>query len=521
MRLVRPLLIVAVAIAALLLPADSALALSYPVTSTSDEDVKGTLRASIKEANAHTGPDSIPIEVSGTIELESALQVIFDPVSIVGPGAEQLEVRRTGSSDFALFGLSTDASPSSLTGLTASNGRGAFGAGIRNSEGSLTLTGVVVRGNEATDESGAEGGGIYSEGPLTLRETVVSENTARATGNAGGLTKALGGGVVVTAPLTVEASTISGNVAEADGDGTAATAQGGGLLAGAYATISNSTISGNAVEASGAAAQLRAQGGGIQTYNATLTSSTLARNSASSAGLALGANIHSLFSTTVSGTLLAEPLGGADNCSGGLAPGSEEFTSGGYNLDEDDSCELGKTSDLVGVVAGLDPVLRDNGGPTPTHALPEDSPAIDRANSFGSSVDQRDLPRPSDFASISNTEGGDGSDIGAFELQVPAPGPEPVQVTTAPSDTTAPNTRIVSGPPRNTYKRLAKFRFASSEAQSHFLCKLDKKKWRACANPFKRSVKPGKHVFKVRAIDRFGNVDPTPARFGWRVKPLS
>ncbi|HEX6780962.1 MAG TPA: choice-of-anchor Q domain-containing protein [Solirubrobacterales bacterium] len=521
MRLVRPLLFLAALSAALLLPASSALALSYPVTSTADTDTKGTLRASIKEANAHTGADSIPIEVSGTIELQSALQVIFDPVSIVGPGADQLEIRRAGASDFAVFGFSTDASPSSLTGLTASNGRGSFGAGIRNIEASLTLTGVVVRDNEAVDESGAEGGGIYSEGPLTLRESVVTENVARATGNAGGLTKALGGGVVVTAPLTMEASTISGNVAEADGDGSAATAQGGGLLAGAEASIDRSTVSGNAVVASGGATQLRAQGGGLQTYDATLTSSTLARNSATSAGLALGANLHSLLSTTVSGTLLAEPLGGADNCSGGLAPGSEEITSGGYNLDEDGSCEIGKATDLVGVVAGLEP-LADNGGPTPTHALRADSAALDRGNSFGSDVDQRGLPRPSDFASVSNTEGGDGSDIGAFELQAPATPPGgPVIVSAVPGDVTPPNTRIVSGPPRSTYKHQAKFRFASSEPQSHFQCRLDGKKWRGCANPFKRNVKPGKHVFKVRAIDRFGNVDQTPARFGWRVKPLS
>jgi hypothetical protein len=521
MRLVRSLLLAAAVIAALLLPAGSASALSYPVTSTGDGDVKGTLRTSIKEANAHTGPDTIPIEVTGTIELGSALQVIFDPLSIVGPGAEELEVRRTGSSDFAVFGFTNDAGPSSLTGLTVSNGRGAFGAGIRNFEASLTLTGVVVRDNEATDEAGAEGGGIYSEGPLTLRESVVSENVARATGNAGGLTKALGGGVVVTAPLTIEASTISGNVAEATGDGSTVTAQAGGVLAGAQATVVNSTISGNGVDASGAAPQQRAQGGGIQTYNATITASTIAGNSSTSVGLALGANIHSLFSTTLRSTLIAEPLGEAANCSGGLAPGSEEFTSGGYNLDEDDSCELEDSSDLVDVAAGLDPILEDNGGPTPTQALLEGSIAIDRGNSFGLAADQRGLPRPSDFPAISDKEGGDGSDIGAFELQAPPPGPEPVRVTTVPGDTAPPQTRIVSGPPRNTFKTMAKFRFASSEAQSHFQCKLDKKKWWACANPFKRAVKPGKRVFKVRAIDRFGNVDPTPARFGWRVKRIS
>jgi len=89
------------------------------------------------------------------------------------------------------------------------------------------------------------------------------------------------------------------------------------------------------------------------------------------------------------------------------------------------------------------------------------------------------------------------------------------------TDRTPPQTRIVSGPPRVTFKTKAKFRFASSEGESHFQCRLDKKKWHRCANPFQPSVKPGKHLFKVRAIDRFGNVDPTPARFGWRVKPIT
>jgi len=523
MRLVRLLLLLAAVLAAVLLPAGSALALSYPVTSTTDSDAKGTLRASIKEANAHTGADSIPIEVTGTIELGSALQVLFDPVSIIGPGADQLEVRRAGPSDFEVFGFTTDANPSSLTGLTVSNGHAAYGAGIRNSEGSLTLTGVVVRGNEAAVEGGtqgAEGGGIYSDGPLTLRETVVSGNAARAS-DGSALTKALGGGVVASTMLTMEASTISGNVAEAGGDGTVTTAQGGGLLAGTEAAITRSTISGNAVVAEGAAPQIRAQGGGIQTYEATIAASTLAGNSATSAGLALGANLHSVLSTSVRGTLVADPLGGAGSCSGGGPPGSEQIFSEGFNLDEDGSCEFGESSDLVGVAAGLDPVLRDNGGPTPTHALLAGSIAIDRGNSFGDTTDQRGLPRPSDFPDVSNKEGGDGSDIGAFELQVPAPkqGP-PVFVSEVPADRTPPNTRILSGPPRNTFKPRAKFRFASTEPQSHFQCKLDKRKWKACTSPFKRSVKPGKHLFKVRAIDRFGNVDPTPARFGWRVKPI-
>src|SRR6476659_10367991 len=108
-----------------MLPAGSALALSYPVTSTSDSETKGTLRASIKEANAHAGADSIPIEVTGTINLGSPLQIIFDPVSIVGPGADLLEVHRADSTAFPAFAISATGS-SALSGLTVSNGKALF-----------------------------------------------------------------------------------------------------------------------------------------------------------------------------------------------------------------------------------------------------------------------------------------------------------------------------------------------------------------------------------------------------------
>ena len=44
------------------------------------------------------------------------------------------------------------------------------------------------------------------------------------------------------------------------------------------------------------------------------------------------------------------------------------------------------------------------------------SPAIDQGKSFGRSADQRGRHRPHDFTSIPNAPGGNGSDIGAFEL---------------------------------------------------------------------------------------------------------
>lgn len=527
MRPVRSLLFALAALAAVLLPAASAAALSYPVTSLADTDSKGTLRGSIEEANAHTGADTIPIEVTGTIELGSALQIIFDPVTITGPGAGQLEVRRNGAgAGFSIFGFSTDAGPSSLSGITVSNGRavssGGFviGGGIRNAEGSLTLAGVVVKGNEAVaegaDDDHAEGGGVYSEGPLTLRDSLVTENAARASDGTS-ITVAAGGGVAAFDSLTVERSTISGNVAEATGGGGVASAQGGGLLTPDETEIELSTISGNSVDAEDGGTQTRAAGGGVTAFEASLSGTTLIGNSATSSGQAVGSNLDAFMTTVVRNSIVSDPLGDADSCNG-------ETASGGFNLDEDGSCEFEAGSDLNGLPAGLDPVMKNNGGPTPTHALLTGSIAIDRGNSFGSTVDQRGLPRPSDFPAIGNKEGGDGSDIGAFELQVPpvtGPPPSPFVVWGEPADRTPPRTRIVSGPARVGFKRLAKFRFVSNEAQSTFRCKVDHKRWKKCTSPYKFKVKPGKHFFRVRAIDRFGNVDRTAARFSWRVKPLS
>jgi hypothetical protein len=62
--------------------------------------------------------------------------------------------------------------------------------------------------------------------------------------------------------------------------------------------------------------------------------------------------------------------------------------------------------------------LHDNGGPTFTHALLCGSPAIDHGSDLSASVtDQRGLSRPFDDPTVANAIGGDGTDIGAFEVQ--------------------------------------------------------------------------------------------------------
>jgi hypothetical protein len=87
------------------------------------------------------------------------------------------------------------------------------------------------------------------------------------------------------------------------------------------------------------------------------------------------------------------------------------------------------------------------------------------------------------------------------------------------ADTVAPETTIVRKPRSKTKARKATFGFRSSEAQSTFQCRLDDGRWRACKPPRTyKKLKPGLHVFRVRATDPFGNADPSPAVRVWRVK---
>lgn len=80
------------------------------------------------------------------------------------------------------------------------------------------------------------------------------------------------------------------------------------------------------------------------------------------------------------------------------------------------------------------------------------------------------------------------------------------------TDETPPDTRITKSPPRKAHKTTAKFKFSATEAGATFQCKLDRKPFKSCRSPKTyKKLKPGKHVFKVRAIDKAGNVDPTPA----------
>ena len=114
------------------------------------------------------------------------------------------------------------------------------------------------------------------------------------------------------------------------------------------------------------------------------------------------------------------------------------------------------------------------------------------------------------------------SQVIAYPTPTVTAGPSAVPtptVTPAPTpDTAAPRTSL-RRPLINQARRKATFRFASSEPRSKFLCKLDRKRFRPCTSPKTYTkLAPGPHAFRVKARDRAGNADATPAVKRFRIK---
>jgi hypothetical protein len=160
-----------------------------------------------------------------------------------------------------------------------------------------------------------------------------------------------------------------------------------GIGAGATIVITNTTISGNISESDG--------GGGLDVYGtARIYNSTVVSNSAISGG-----GVRNLSGSTILKNTIV-----ANNTSGGDCVGT--IQSDGHNLSSGATCNFINTGDRQNVDPRLGP-LTDNGGPTPTHLLLLDSPAINAGDNIGcSSDDQRGVIRPQSGV----------CDIGAVEL---------------------------------------------------------------------------------------------------------
>jgi hypothetical protein len=102
------------------------------------------------------------------------------------------------------------------------------------------------------------------------------------------------------------------------------------------------------------------------------------------------------------------------------------------------------------------------------------------------------------------------------------PGPMPTPTVTpspAPAPDVAPPATSLRRAQIDQARRRATFRFASGEPGSTFACKLDRRKLGPCTSPKTyRRLATGKHVFRVKARDRAGNLDATPAVRRFRIE---
>lgn len=207
--------------------------------------------------------------------------------------------------------------------------------------------------------------------------------------------------------------------------------------------------------------------------------------------------------TTLRGLEDVEGTGGGDNLVGDGGPNQLLGRSGPDNM------LSGAGDDLILANSGDSDPIVDCGEGFDT-ALIDISPAFIDGPPVGcESVEERakDSFRPPDTP--------------------PAPSPQPPTVAPPPPqrpkpDRTPPATRLrhhpaalllATGP-----RRRVAFAFTASEPGARFRCKLDRKPWRPCRSPRAYLVRPGRHAFRVFAIDAAGNRDRSPALFRFQVR---
>lgn len=315
-----------------------------------------------------------------------------------------------------------------------------YGGAIKMSSngGNLTLTSVTLSGNHAQ----SRGGAIYlpsGGGTLSITNCTFDSNTVDSYGGAIDQT----GGILI-----LSSSTLSNN-----------TASDGGALeleSASDCRVKNVTFSGNRASNNGGAISRIGT-----TYNLDLNNVTISNNTADSDnnGSGDGGGIYRGGGAIIVGnSIIAGNFDTANNAGPGtinsdcawLSGGG--FTSRGYNVIGRVEGAPGFTSagDKAGTNASpLDPKLAPlafNGGPTQTHLLLADSPALDGGNPAGAgnfgaceTADQRGVGRAID----GNGDGSAICDSGSVEapLTMPTPTPTPTatpQATARPSPTATP-----------------------------------------------------------------------------------
>lgn len=439
-----------------------------------------TLRAAIQDSNAVGGANTITFNIPTsdpgysngiwTIDLRTAPPDITASVNINGLGAKTLFVSHQGDPNtdtpFPIFSITTTGTVN-ISNLTV-GGLGAFdvtnvGTGIQNSNtGTVNITNCTISYNLNNTTVNALGGGIRNDsGTVQIINSTIEFNAVGGDNNqislGGGIYN--GNGTVVAVNSTFNhnnadrgggifngATNMSNGVVSATGctfHDNGASFDGGGISSfSGTVNVTNSTFYENVAYAKRVGSLNGASGEGGAIYNANagtlnLTNSTITANFSAFGGSGVYNNSLTNATANVKSTLIAGNYGGIGIVGStstqaiiGASPDvNGAFNSGGFNLigAKDGSSGFAAATDKKGTVASplnpkFDPKgLRNNGGPTQTIALMTGSPAIDKGTSMGLTgtltTDQRGSPRTVNKTGVTNASGGDGTDIGAYELQ--------------------------------------------------------------------------------------------------------
>lgn len=352
-----------------------------------------TLREAVIAANNAAGLDTITFSANVTsITLANGEIVISDDLTFTPINQISVFGDPNGGRIFNIAaGADTIIDRFVLANAVATSGNG---GAVLNNGAVLTINNSIVRNNEAAN---GNGGGISTlGGTLNIYGSTIGSTTPLGSNRAGS-----GGGIYnENGAVNLVNSTISGNFAANFGGGY-------------YGFVS------------------------LGTASLTARKATVARNAAPNGGgiavsSAVGLSSANLENTIVGDNTSGTPETSPELFSQGIALGiGGTITSSGYNLIESTvgSTIILAATDQTGDAALLP--LAANGGLTPTHALRNSggirSNAIDKGSQSLNPIntpptvintDQRGETRPFDFQNIANVVGGDGSDIGAFELQL-------------------------------------------------------------------------------------------------------
>jgi RTX calcium-binding nonapeptide repeat (4 copies) len=151
----------------------------------------------------------------------------------------------------------------------------------------------------------------------------------------------------------------------------------------------------------------------------------------------------------------------------------------------------------------------------PNSFRPPDTPPDPEPEPPGPEPEPPPIPEP-------GTPPTEGQGLPTGSVPAPLPPQAVAPSPSAPPPDAVPATRLSRRPPAlllvNGPRRRVVFGFGASEAGARFRCRLDVQPFQPCRSPRAYLVAPGRHTFRVFALDAAGNRDPSPAVFRFRVR---